>query len=149
VSNSSTASFDSQRRRALRILWGSVTAVFAAPVVYIVSRYLSPPPLLGAVTVVGREDELGAGGERIVKVGTRDAFVARSADGTLYALDLACTHAGCTVAWDSARHAFLCPCHDGRFARDGAVLGGPPTVPLHRLAVETKRGLILVTDEHV
>lgn len=148
VNSSSSGPSGTSRRDALRILWGGITAAFLAPILYIVGRYLAPPIPVGSVTVVGREDALPAGGDIVVKVGLKDAFVARRADGSLYALDLACTHAGCGVSWNRREHQFLCPCHDGRFSREGAVLGGPPTIPLHRLAVETRRGLILVSDDH-
>ncbi|NTU43721.1 MAG: ubiquinol-cytochrome c reductase iron-sulfur subunit [Nitrospirales bacterium] len=44
-----------------------------------------------------------------------------------------CTHLGCMVNWDSNRKEFLCPCHGGRYAMDGRVLGGPPPRPLTSL----------------
>lgn len=135
------------RRRFL--LWGGMATAIVAPAAYVIERYLSPPKTLGAVSPAGRDEALPAGGSKIVKVGLKDAFVARREDGTLYALDLACTHAGCTVAWNAARNEFLCPCHDGRFSSDGAVLGGPPKLPLHRLDVEVRNGVIMVAEDHV
>jgi cytochrome b6-f complex iron-sulfur subunit len=137
------------RRGFVRLLQGALAAVVAGPVLYVVGRYLSPPRPLGAVTSAGPESAIPPGGSKIVKVGLKDAFVARRDDGSIYALDLACTHAGCAVAWQPDRKEFLCPCHDGRFSHDGAVLDGPPRIPLHRLGVEVKNGLILVSDDHV
>jgi cytochrome b6-f complex iron-sulfur subunit len=39
-----------------------------------------------------------------------------------------CTHLGCQVRLSGQE--WSCPCHGGRFALDGAVLGGPPPAPL-------------------
>jgi menaquinol-cytochrome c reductase iron-sulfur subunit len=36
-----------------------------------------------------------------------------------------CTHLSCRVAWEEEREAFVCPCHDGLFARDGSIISGP------------------------
>ena len=55
------------------------------------------------------------------------AFVAR--DGSLRALSAKCTHAGCTVVWESS-FEILCPCHGSRFDLDGRVLQKPATAPL-------------------
>ncbi len=45
-------------------------------------------------------------------------------------LNSRCTHLACTVNWKSDAQAYICPCHDGKFALDGTVLGGPPPRPL-------------------
>ena len=45
---------------------------------------------------------------------------------TLHALNATCPHRQCTVDWKSDKSEFVCPCHRGRFAPDGTVLGGPP-----------------------
>ena len=49
-------------------------------------------------------------------------------------LNSRCTHLGCTVNWREDAQAFICPCHDAKFSRDGLVLGGPPPRPLDRYA---------------
>jgi Rieske Fe-S protein len=41
-----------------------------------------------------------------------------------------CTHLSCTVNWSEEAQAFLCPCHDAKFGKDGEVLDGPPPEPL-------------------
>lgn len=50
-----------------------------------------------------------------------------------YALDLTCTHLGCTVTVTPTE--LVCPCHGSRFDRRGAVLQGPAQLPLRRLEV--------------
>jgi len=54
-------------------------------------------------------------------------------DGAVFALDLACTHLGCTVNVTPSQ--FVCPCHGSTFALDGTALTGPATRPLARLEV--------------
>ena len=50
-----------------------------------------------------------------------------------YALDLTCTHLGCTGTVTPTE--LVCPCHGSRFDRQGAVLKGPAERPLRRLQV--------------
>ena len=59
-------------------------------------------------------------------------------------LSAKCSHLGCTVAWDEEREEFRCPCHGGRFASDGSVLGGPPPAPLERIEAELRGGDVYV-----
>jgi menaquinol-cytochrome c reductase iron-sulfur subunit len=61
-------------------------------------------------------------------------FVIRKSENPndLLILNSRCTHLGCTVNWKEEDTAFLCPCHDAKFSRDGQVLGGPPPRPLDR-----------------
>lgn len=53
-------------------------------------------------------------------------------DGGYAALDAICTHLGCVVGYDAGRGLVICPCHDSRYATDGAVLQGPATRDLGR-----------------
>ena len=62
----------------------------------------------------------------------------------LSALSTTCTHLGCGVSWSDEKKAFLCPCHGGVYAEDGAVLSGPPPRPLERLAVYVDGGRLRV-----
>ena len=59
-------------------------------------------------------------------------MVVRKGD-RLIALSSACTHLGCTVAFESGE--LRCPCHGSRFATDGRRLSGPAKGPLPRLAI--------------
>lgn len=63
-------------------------------------------------------------------------FVIRWSDDPkdLYILNSRCTHLACTVNWKDEAQAFICPCHDGKFNKDGVVLAGPPPRPLDRYA---------------
>jgi thiosulfate dehydrogenase (quinone) large subunit len=69
------------------------------------------------------------------------AFAVREPNGRFAAFSAVCTHAGCTVGYESGR--FVCPCHGGVFdAATGAVLGGPPPAPLPRLRVVERNGTL-------
>lgn len=61
-------------------------------------------------------------------------FVVRKSEDPkdMFILNSRCTHLACTVNWREDAHAFICPCHDGKFSEDGKVLGGPPPRPLDR-----------------
>lgn len=59
--------------------------------------------------------------------------VLRSQDpNDILVLNSRCTHLGCTVNWKNEAQAFVCPCHDAKFSKEGVVLGGPPPRPLDR-----------------
>ncbi|HKZ44312.1 MAG TPA: ubiquinol-cytochrome c reductase iron-sulfur subunit [Anaerolineales bacterium] len=59
-------------------------------------------------------------------------FVIRKsdADDDLTILSSRCTHLGCQVNWKEESNAFVCPCHDASFDREGNVISGPPPRPL-------------------
>lgn len=63
--------------------------------------------------------------------------------------DPRCTHLGCPYRWEAAKHQFLCPCHNGIFAIDGAVLAGPPPRPLDRFASKVVKGKLLILPKAV
>jgi cytochrome b6-f complex iron-sulfur subunit len=65
-------------------------------------------------------------------------------DGSeLLALDLTCTHLGCTVK--ATEQGFACPCHGSRFGTGGNVLKGPAPRPLKRLGFDRRDGIIRIT----
>lgn len=55
-----------------------------------------------------------------------------------------CTHLACNVIWKEEENAFICPCHTGRFDRNGVNVAGPPTKPLARLENKVEDGKLLV-----
>lgn len=55
-----------------------------------------------------------------------------------------CTHLGCRVRWISDQQEFFCPCHNGVFAKDGAVVSGPPPGPLNRFQVKVEEDQLFI-----
>lgn len=55
-----------------------------------------------------------------------------------------CTHLGCAVDWKPDAKEFQSPCHGGRFALNGKVLGGPPPRPLDTLEARVEQGQLSV-----
>lgn len=63
-------------------------------------------------------------------------FVVRKSEdpNDILVLNSRCTHLACTVNWKEEAQAYVCPCHDAKFSKEGVVLGGPPPRPLDRYA---------------
>jgi thiosulfate dehydrogenase (quinone) large subunit len=56
-------------------------------------------------------------------------IIIRDSSGKLRSFSAVCTHAGCTVGYESGQ--IVCPCHGGVYdASTGAVVSGPPPAPL-------------------
>jgi menaquinol-cytochrome c reductase iron-sulfur subunit len=60
------------------------------------------------------------------------------------AYDPHCTHLGCPYRWDSAKGAFICPCHGGTFSKEGQVISGPPPRPLKRFSSKVESGILYI-----
>lgn len=69
------------------------------------------------------------------------AVLLRSMEGEYMAFSRKCSHAGCSVEFDSARRCLKCPCHQGAFdARMGFVMFGPPRSPLDQIVLHMRSG---------
>jgi cytochrome b6-f complex iron-sulfur subunit len=62
----------------------------------------------------------------------------------IYALDLTCTHLGCTV--NATDKGFICPCHGSMFTASGDVVKGPANRPLKRFAVRQQGDDVLIVS---
>lgn len=60
----------------------------------------------------------------------------------IYALNLTCTHLGCTV--NATPKGFICHCHGSVFTPGGDVVKGPADRPLKTLAVEEQGDDVLI-----
>lgn len=80
-------------------------------------------------------DDLAPGQGRVVQHEGRSIALHRDEAGTLHAVDPACSHIKCTVAWNGAERSWDCPCHGSRFGVDGQVLNAPSRKPLQVVPV--------------
>ena len=103
-------------------------------------RYLTPP-VPRRRTVVARVPKGDVPVEGALLFSQERLALLREGD-SVYALDLVCTHLGCTVTVTGS--GLSCPCHGSRFDRQGRVLQGPADRPLSRLKVEEHAGMIEV-----
>jgi cytochrome b6-f complex iron-sulfur subunit len=99
------------------------------------------PPQPGEVAVPLAS--LTAGRRAVVMVAGNPVEIRRTEAGVV-ARSLRCTHWGCVVRWKDEEGVYLCPCHEGRFDVEGAVLMGPPSAPLPSVAVRISGGHALV-----
>lgn len=75
-------------------------------------------------------DELAAGQGALVRLGGKLVAAYRDETGHLHLRSAVCTHAGCTIHWNSLERCWDCPCHGSQFGPDGQVLNGPAAQPL-------------------
>jgi glycine/D-amino acid oxidase-like deaminating enzyme/nitrite reductase/ring-hydroxylating ferredoxin subunit len=79
---------------------------------------------------VGSVDEIAPGHGALVKMHGKPVAAYRDEQGQLHLNSAVCTHAGCTVHWNSFEACWDCPCHGSQFSTDGEVLTGPAREPL-------------------
>lgn len=95
---------------------------------------------------VARLAEVPAGWVLKVRVGRREVALA-NCQGTIIALDNACTHAGGPLGDSRLRDGYLleCPWHGAAFdARTGLVRHGPARKPLPSHPVKVEAGVIMI-----
>ena len=63
-------------------------------------------------------------------------------------LSAICSHLGCIVPWDATQNRFVCPCHAGVFAPDGARISGPPPRGLDALPTKIESGKLYVRYQY-
>ncbi|MBS2969393.1 ubiquinol-cytochrome c reductase iron-sulfur subunit [Metabacillus sp. KIGAM252] len=78
----------------------------------------------------------------------RSAWVYKDDKGDIVALSPVCKHLGCTVSWNGDpenKNQFFCPCHYGRYEKDGKnVPGTPPLAPLDVFEQQVKDGYLFL-----
>lgn len=77
-------------------------------------------------------------------VNSYGAYVIRGEGEEVLVLSNMCTHLSCRVTWQSEENDYVCPCHDGHFAKDGEVLSGPPPKPLIEYETKIEEGNLFI-----
>jgi nitrite reductase/ring-hydroxylating ferredoxin subunit len=79
--------------------------------------------------------DLAPGEGKVVKYENQQLALFKDHDGAIYAVNPACTHMKCSVAWNAAEKSWDCPCHGARYSIDGQVLTGPAVRNLETVEV--------------
>jgi glycine/D-amino acid oxidase-like deaminating enzyme/nitrite reductase/ring-hydroxylating ferredoxin subunit len=80
--------------------------------------------------------ELAPGEGRVVKYEGKSLAIYKDDNGELHAVNPVCTHAKCTVGWNTAEKSWDCPCHGARYTADGEVLTGPAAHGLEKVELK-------------
>ena len=136
------------RRTALRWLMGGFMSLWGLGAAGLSLSFLRAPtgerrPSQGLVRC-GPLESLQVGSARFIRHGEEPLIVVRASEDHIVALSAVCTHLRCILRWDSAAQGIVCPCHDGRFDRNGNTLSGPPTRALRQYPAEVQAGEIVV-----
>jgi len=81
-------------------------------------------------------------------ISEKAVYVTKDAKGNLSVLTSVCPHLGCVALWNGERKRFVCPCHKGNFAADGARISGPPPRGLDPLPVKVEGGKLWVKYQY-
>ncbi|HTR49246.1 MAG TPA: Rieske (2Fe-2S) protein [Kofleriaceae bacterium] len=79
---------------------------------------------------------------------TRDTImVIRMSQVDVVALSAICTHAGCSMNFNTKTQQIDCPCHGSVFGEDGSVIHGPASRPLavYTASLDTSTNTITIT----
>jgi len=71
-------------------------------------------------------------------------YVIKKPDRSFDVYSNICTHLSCRVSWKDELGIFQCPCHDGRFAKDGSIISGPQPRPLDRFDYKIEEGTLMI-----
>lgn len=69
--------------------------------------------------------DLAPGEGKVVKYEGEKLALYKDEHGSIHAVNPICTHAKCTVGWNSAEKSWDCPCHGARYGINGEVITGP------------------------
>ena len=121
------------RRKLIKTL---ILSVMSLP---LIGRFLIPRITHRKALLRVKKENVPGGGALIFRQ-KKIAVIRKNQE--IYALNLTCTHLGCTV--NATPKGFVCPCHGSVFTTRGDVVKGPADRPLKRLAVEEQGDDVLI-----
>ena len=89
--------------------------------------------------------DLAANEARVVKYDGHKLAIYRDEDGKIFALNPACTHIKCDVAWNNAEKSWDCPCHGSRFSHTGEMMTAPARKDLEIIEITEKQEQVHTT----
>jgi len=123
------------RRRLIK------TLILSAMSLPLIGRFLIPRITHRKALLRVKKEKVPGGGALIF--GQKKIAVIKE-NQDIYALNLTCTHLGCTV--NATSKGFTCPCHGSVFNTRGNVIKGPADRPLKTLAVEEQGDDVLIMN---
>ena len=123
------------RRKLIKTL---ILSVVSLP---LIGRFLIPGIKHGKALLRIKKEKVPGGGALIFGQ-KKIAVIGKNQE--IYALNLTCTHLGCTV--NATSKGFICPCHGSVFTTVGDVVKGPADRPLKRLTVEEQGDDVLISE---
>lgn len=82
--------------------------------------------------------DLAHGEARVVNYDGHRLAIYKNEEGEIFALNSACTHIKCEVAWNMAEKTWDCPCHGSRFSYTGEMLTAPARKDLETVSIGIK-----------
>jgi len=135
-----------RRRTFCKVCIGGLSVVSAGMVGFPVISFLARPQTLGANKPVEIPiDRLSPGQAQYVDLHGQQIIVLIGDGGQPTVFSASCPHLGCNVIWDAGEGLFRCPCHGAVFSAVGAVVRGPVSAPLTKVAFEVKDGKVIVS----
>lgn len=136
-----------KRRKVLKsvVTFVPISAAFAGLAAMGV-RFITPVKreINRKIFTVGLEELPLNATKRFKDLQGRDLMIVRTGEREVKAISTICSHLGCSVFWQKDRQEFFCPCHNGRFDKNGVVLEGPPPAPLDLYPVELEGDNVFV-----
>lgn len=71
-------------------------------------------------------------------------YVLRKTESDTTVFSNICTHLSCRVSWHDDIVQYVCPCHDGHWSKDGAIVSGPQPRPLDTYENKVEDGNLFI-----
>jgi len=121
------------RRKLIKML---MLSVISLP---LIGRFLIPRMTHRKALLRVKKEKVPGGGALIFK---QKKIAVMRKNQEIYAVNLTCTHLGCTV--NATSKGFTCPCHGSVFNTFGEVIKGPAGRSLKKLSIEEQGDDILI-----
>ena len=133
------------RRDVLKTTWAALGGLVALEIGALSLTYMQPRLAqgeFGSQITAGKVEDFPAGS--VTHISNGRFYLSRLPDGGFLAIYQRCTHLGCSVPWDQAQNAFICPCHNSQFTGDGGLVNPPAPRPLDLFPVAIEDGQVVV-----
>lgn len=108
----------------------------------------TPPPGKGSGNLFSADlnTQLANIGDSMVQQGVILVRIASGNTAAAFtAVQVACTHQGNSIGYNTGQGIFICPAHGSEFSKTGAVVQGPAASPLQKYTVTITGGTLTVS----